>query len=219
MNPVGGRRGPAGRARVTAGLVALLLRRRAAGEMRRLTAGLARALRDRLDAPVDVRDLARALCAEMSRRRGGRPVDLRFERFPDELEVTGLWLEFEDFDLVIVEERAEAVQQLVILGHELWHMRQGHRDHHVTGAAALPALSGGPGTGTATGVGTRIALTVAARDGSHAAEEAQAEDFGVRLAGEFRSWVRGAGTGRGTGKPVGPAGLVGPAGETVRASQ
>lgn len=48
----------------------------------------------------------------MSGRRGGRPVDLRFESFPDEIAVTGLWVEFQDFDLVIVEERAEAMQQL-----------------------------------------------------------------------------------------------------------
>ena len=32
-----------------------------------------------------------------------------------------------DFDLVIVEDRAEDVQQLVILGHELWHLHAGHR--------------------------------------------------------------------------------------------
>ena len=72
-------------------------------------------------------ELCRALCQEMSARRGGRPVELRFERFPDEIEVTGLWVEFQDFDLVIVEERAEEMQQLVILGHELWHLHAGHR--------------------------------------------------------------------------------------------
>jgi hypothetical protein len=134
----------------------------------------------------------------MSRRRDGRPVQLRFERFPDEIEVTGLWMEFHDFDLVIIEERAETVQQLVILGHELWHMREGHRDHHVDGAAAAArTLSENPDW-------QEIALTVAARNGSHEADEAEAEDFGLHLASVFRSWVTGPRT-QGPVDPVGRA--------------
>src|SRR5690348_5577169 len=101
-------------------LTARLRRLRPGSAMRSLAGDLAAAVRARPDAPDDVRELCRALCEEMSATRDGRPVRLRFERFPDEIEVTGLWLEFADFDLVIVEERAEAVQQLVILGHELW---------------------------------------------------------------------------------------------------
>lgn len=123
------------------------LSRRADSEMRGLAVELTRALKKRLDAPVDVRELAEALCQEMSRRREDRPIQLRFERFPDEIEVTGLWMEFHDFDLVIVEERAETVQQLVILGHELWHMMAGHSHshHHYAGAAAAAgALSDDP---------------------------------------------------------------------------
>lgn len=119
---------------------------RSAAEMRKLTAGLSKAVRGKFDAPVGVRELGAALCAEMSARRGGRPVKLRFERFPDGIGVTGLWMEFPDFDLVIVEERAETVQQLVILGHELWHMHAGHCHHHLPGAdAATLALQGEPG--------------------------------------------------------------------------
>ncbi|MFE9764520.1 toxin-antitoxin system, toxin component family protein [Streptomyces sp. NPDC005808] len=169
-------------------------------EMRRLAVELSRVLRKRIDrTPVDVRELAQALCEEMSGRRDGRPVRLRFERFPDEFEVTGLWLEFHDFDLVIIEERAEAVQQLVILGHELWHMRQGHHNHHVGGAAAAArTLSDGTGW-------QEIALTVAARHGSHAADEDEAEDFGLRLASVFRSWVTASGARPGPVDPVGRA--------------
>jgi hypothetical protein len=137
---IAGLRGLVGRVRAT------LLPSRSAAEMRKLTAGLSKAVRGRFDAPVDVRELGAALCAEMSARRGGRPVKLRFERFPDGIGVTGLWMEFPDFDLVIVEERAETVQQLVILGHELWHMHAGHCHHHLPGAdAAALALSGEPG--------------------------------------------------------------------------
>ncbi|MET9898154.1 toxin-antitoxin system, toxin component family protein [Streptomyces sp. NPDC006446] len=167
-------------------------------EMRALAVELGRLLRRRIDTPVDVRELAQALCDEMSRRRGGRPVQLRFERFPDEIEVTGLWMEFQDFDLVIVEERAETVQQLVILGHELWHMREGHRDHHVDGAAAVAraALSDRSDlrdSGARAAFRQEVALTVAARNGSRQADEAQAEAFGLHLASVFRSWLAGPG--------------------------
>ncbi|MFF1656757.1 toxin-antitoxin system, toxin component [Streptomyces sp. NPDC058255] len=227
-------------------LTAALRTPRGDSEMRALAVELSRVLRKRIDIPVDVRELAGALCEEMSRRRGGRPVQLRFERFPDEIEVTGLWMEFHDFDLVIIEERAETVQQLVILGHELWHMKEGHRDHHVDGAAAAARAlsknpdwhgpdSHGPDSHDADSSGRdrrdphshgpdrhdpashgpherspdkrspvweEIALTVAARNGSHEADEAEAEDFGLHLASVFRSWV----TGSRTSGPVDPVG-------------
>ncbi|KOU57255.1 toxin-antitoxin system, toxin component family protein [Streptomyces sp. MMG1533] len=147
--------------------------------MRGLAADLATALRARPRPPAGIRELCAALCEEMSARRGGRPLELRFERFPDEIEVTGLWVEFQDFDLVIVEERAEAVQQLVILGHELWHMHAAHTHHHAAGTAAAHALTDRPGW-------KNVALTVAARDGSREQDEAEADDFGHRLAAVFR---------------------------------
>lgn len=179
--------------------VAALRPRGTRSEMRALAVELGRVLRRRIDTPVDMRELAQALCEEMSRRRGGRPVQLRFERFPDEIEVTGLWMEFSDFDLVVVEERAETVQQLVILGHELWHMKEGHRDHHVDGATAVAraALSDRshrhePGP-RAVPFRPEVARAVAARDGSRQADEARAEAFGLQLASVFRSWVTGPG--------------------------
>ncbi|MCX5557456.1 toxin-antitoxin system, toxin component [Streptomyces sp. NBC_00038] len=191
-------------ARTVRRLVTALRPAGAESEMRGLAVELSRALRKRIDTPVDVRELARALCEEISGRRDGRPVQLRFERFPDEFEVTGLWMEFHDFDLVVIEERAETVQQLVILGHELWHMRQGHRSHrpdtdnHVDGAAAAArALADGTGW-------QEIALTLAARNGSHATAEAEAEDFGLHLASVFRSWVTGPRTDR--REPADPVG-------------
>jgi hypothetical protein len=189
-------------------LAAALRPHRSGSEMRALAVELSRVLRKKVGTPVDVRELAEALCEEMSRRRGGRPVQLRFERFPDEIEVTGLWMEFHDFDLVIVEERAETVQQLVILGHELWHMKEGHRDHHIDGAAAAArALSDRPDWRTPDRHAAHwqeIALTVAARNGSHEADEAEAEDFGLHLASVFRSWVTHPRT-PGPADPVGRA--------------
>lgn len=176
-------------ARERAARVASTLRLRrspAATGMRGLASDLSAALRARPHPPADVRELCHALCAEVSARRGGRPVELRFERFPDEIEVTGLWVEFQDFDLVIVEERAEAMQQLVILGHELWHMHAGHGHHHTAGTAAAHALAGRPGW-------KDIALAVAARDGSRERDEAEADDFGHLLAAAFRPLLSGTG--------------------------
>jgi hypothetical protein len=173
-------------ARGKAARIASALRRARTGPaMRELTGGLSAALRARPRPPAGVREVSRALCEEMAALRGGRPVELRFERFPDEFDVTGLWVEFQDFDLVIVEERAEDVQQLVILGHELWHLHAGHRHHHHgVGTAAAHALAGRPGW-------DRIALTVAARDGSRKDDEAEADAFGHRLAAAFRPYLSG----------------------------
>ncbi|MDG9717102.1 toxin-antitoxin system, toxin component family protein [Streptomyces sp. DH24] len=156
--------------------------------MRDLASDLADAIRSGPRAPAGVRDLCLALCEEMSARRGGRRVELRFERFPDEIEVTGLWVEFQDFDLVIVEERAEALQQLVILGHELWHLHAGHGHHHAVGTAAARALAGAPDWHDR-------ALTVAARNGSRETDEAEADDFGHRLAAALRPFLPGEGGG------------------------
>ncbi|MEU0967028.1 toxin-antitoxin system, toxin component family protein [Streptomyces sp. NPDC005917] len=150
--------------------------------MRVLAADLAAAVRARPQQPAGVHELCWALCEEMTTLRAGRPVELRFERFPDEIEVTGLWVEFHDFDLVIVEERAEALQQLVILGHELWHLHTGRRHQHGVGPEAARALAGQPGW-------RDTALTVAARNGSRKIEEAEADDFGYRLATALRPYV------------------------------
>ncbi|AWW39746.1 toxin-antitoxin system, toxin component family protein [Streptomyces sp. AS58] len=157
--------------------------------MRTLAAELGTALRARPRPPADARELCRALCEAMAARRGGRPVELRFERFPDEIEVTGLWVEFQDFDLVIVEERAEAVQQLVILGHELWHLHAGHGHRQAVGSAAAHALAERPGW-------KGPALAAAARNGSRRREESEAEEFGHRLAAQFRPLLSQGGGGR-----------------------
>lgn len=183
-------------ARTMAARVAAVLRlrrSRSRSGIRELASELSAVLRAGPHPPVDVRELCHALCVEMSARRGGRPVELRFERFPDEIEVTGLWVEFQDFDLVIVEERAEAMQQLVILGHELWHMHAGHGHHHTDGTAAAHALAGTPGW-------KGIALAVAARNGSRERDEAEADDFGHRLAAAFRPLL----SAKDTDAPLGP---------------
>jgi hypothetical protein len=196
-------------ARGRAARIASALRRARTGPaMRELTGGLFAALRARPRRPRGVRDVCRALCEEMSARRGGRPVEVRFERFPDEIEVTGLWVEFQEFDLVIVEERAEAVQQLVILGHELWHLHAGHRHHHHgVGAVAAGMLADRSGWDS-------FALTVAARNGSREDDEAEADDFGHRLAARCRRYLSESDSGYGSG-PTGPGpAAAGPGADT-----
>ncbi|MEU5280186.1 toxin-antitoxin system, toxin component family protein [Streptomyces asoensis] len=172
----------AGALRGAARIGSALRRTRTGPAMRELTGDLSAAVRARPGRPAGVRDVCRVLCEEMSARRGGRPVEVRFERFPDEIEVTGLWVEFHEFDLVIVEERAEDVQQLVILGHELWHLHAGHRHHHGVGAVAAGVLAARSGWDS-------LALTAAARNGSRADDEAEADDFGHRLAARFRRYL------------------------------
>jgi hypothetical protein len=105
----------------------------------------------------------RALCAVMSTLRG-RPVRFRTAVFPPGT-ASGLWLAFDDQDVVVVEERTAPGHQLVILGHELWHMAAGHR--------------GGPVDG----------VPVAARTRFDRWEEAEAERFGLLLASRFRAWT------------------------------
>ncbi|CAL9534428.1 hypothetical protein SUDANB6_04123 [Streptomyces sp. enrichment culture] len=189
-------------------VVAAFRRARTGSAMRALAGDLAAAVHARPRPPAGVRALCRAVCEEMTSRRGGRPVKLRFERFPDEIDVTGLWVEFHDFDLVIVEERAEALQQLVILGHELWHLHAGHGHHHVAGPDTARAPGRAPGwKGGALPAGLAGGTPVAARDGSREADEAEADAFGHRLAAAFRPLV--------TGRPDGPYG-GGPAGPVQR---
>ncbi|MFJ4421667.1 toxin-antitoxin system, toxin component family protein [Streptomyces bobili] len=171
--------------RGTAARIASVLRRARTGPaMRHLAGELTAALRARPRTPAGVREVSQALCEELAALRGGRPVELRFERFPDEIEVTGLCVEFEHFDLVIVEERAEEVQQLVILGHELWHLHAGHDHRGTTGTAAARVLAVRPAW-------RDLALAVAARNGSRAQDEGQAEDFGHRLAATLRPLLYG----------------------------
>ncbi|MFF7971374.1 toxin-antitoxin system, toxin component [Streptomyces sp. NPDC007905] len=156
-------------------------------DMRRLCAELVGGLT--LPAPAPPHELYRALCEAMSRRRG-RPVHFRTAAFPPGT-ASGLWLDMADRDLVVVEERTAPDHQLVILGHELWHMQADHCGHHVDGAGV--------------GVATRLlsddtdqaALEatvhrVAARTRFDQAEERDAEAFGLLLASKCRTRLTGS---------------------------
>jgi hypothetical protein len=135
---------------------------------RRKMARLCEALLAGLNLPAAAgpEETHRALCAVMSGLRG-RPVRFRTAVFPPGT-ASGLWIDFADQDVVVVEERTAPGHQLVILGHELWHMAAGHRSGPVDG------------------------VQVAARTRFDRREEAEAERFGLLLASRLRAWTPAA---------------------------
>ncbi|MEH0574159.1 MULTISPECIES: toxin-antitoxin system, toxin component [Streptomyces] len=157
--------------------------------MRRLSGELVAELT--LSAPAAPAELYTALCDGMSRRRG-RPVHFRMAAFPADT-ASGLWLDMADQDLVVIEERTAPEHQLVILGHELWHMKAGHCSHHVEGAAVAARL-------LADGADLQATVrSVAARTRFDLADEKQAESFGLLLASKCLTWLAGS-TSRGRGQ-------------------
>ncbi|MFF4761493.1 toxin-antitoxin system, toxin component [Streptomyces sp. NPDC001292] len=150
--------------------------------MRRLCAELVGEVT--LPAPARPADLYAALCEAMSRRRG-RPVRFRTAAFPPGT-ASGLWLDMTDQDLVLVEERTAPDHQLVILGHELWHMQAGHHGHHVDGVGVAARLLDD-------GADLQAAVRrAAARSRFDLAEEEAAESFGLLLASKCRTWLAGS---------------------------
>lgn len=152
-------------------------------DMRRLCGELVTSLT--LPVPASPTGLHTALCEAMSRRRG-RPLHFRTAVFPPGT-ASGLWLDMTDRDLVVVEERTAPDHQLVILGHELWHMRAGHRGHHVDGARVAARLLDDD-------IDLRATVrTVAARSHFEQADEQEAESFGLLLASKCRTLLAGSG--------------------------
>ncbi|MFC8343504.1 toxin-antitoxin system, toxin component [Streptomyces sp. NPDC057280] len=129
-------------------------------------------------------ELYTALCAAMSRRRG-RPVHFRTAAFPVGT-ASGLWLDMAEQDLVVVEERTAPDHQLVILGHELWHMQAGHSSHHVEGAAVAARMLSDDADLRA------AVLKVVARSRFDQEDEQEAERFGLLLASKCRTWLAGS---------------------------
>ncbi|WP_029386519.1 hypothetical protein [Streptomyces leeuwenhoekii] len=137
-----------------------------------------------LPAPASPDELYTALCDAMSRRRG-RPVRFRTAAFPAGT-ASGLWLDMADQDLVVIEERTAPDHQLVILGHELWHMKAGHCGHHVEGSAVAARMLHDDADLQA------AVRAVAARSRFELADEKEAERFGLLLASKCRTWLAGS---------------------------
>ncbi len=88
--------------------------------MRRLSAQLVSGLRPFADDTEVVPAMGRALSLVR-----GRPVRLRSAVFPPAT-ASGVWIDRTDHDLIVYEENTSPEHQLVIVGHEAWHMFAGH---------------------------------------------------------------------------------------------
>ncbi|MFI1281848.1 toxin-antitoxin system, toxin component [Streptomyces sp. NPDC020858] len=149
----------------------------------------------RLSAPGGAPELIGALCGAYSRRRGGRKVDFRFASFPPDT-ASGLWLEMDERDLIVVEERTRPEHQLVIACHELWHVDEGTCDSHGPGMAVAARLTGGTGgTGdlaelllSDTGLSTVVRQAAARADREDPAE-IRAETFGLYLGSLLKPYL------------------------------
>jgi hypothetical protein len=134
--------------------------------------------------PADPEALFTALVDSVAAWRG-RPVVVRREVFPPHT-ASGLWLEAETRDVVVVDRRAAVWHQIVIFCHEVWHMNRRDTD------AAGPAPAGVP-------------RPVAARTDFSLADEQEADRFGMLMGGRLRDWLESAAD----AEPDGDADLAG----------
>ncbi|GGW60283.1 hypothetical protein GCM10010503_41960 [Streptomyces lucensis JCM 4490] len=88
--------------------------------MRRLSARLFAAV----VAPDGDEDVVAAVGRAVEQVRG-RPVRLHAVAFPPEI-ASGLWIDRASHDVIAYEENTDLDHQLVIIGHEVWHMFEGH---------------------------------------------------------------------------------------------
>ncbi|SEE37504.1 hypothetical protein SAMN05216532_7979 [Streptomyces sp. 2231.1] len=158
---------------------------RLAKEQKQLMSELISAVAGRVEVPAEPTVLFEALCSAMGERRG-RPTTLSIREFPKDIAhgTTGLWLDLEGQDLVVIEENLTPDHQLVVLGHELWHMHAGHSGHGIGGGAmaarvALTAEIDWP----------EIVRRVAARSHSVQEDEIAAEKFGLLMGSQMRTWL------------------------------
>jgi hypothetical protein len=135
--------------------------------MRRLAGVLLAPLRGPV--PADPEGLFDALVESVGRWRG-REVVVRREVFPPHT-ASGLWLETDTQDIVVIDRRAAVWHQIVIFCHEVWHMHQ--RD---TAGAAPPAAGERP-------------RAAAARTDFSLHDEQQADRFGMLMGTRLRPWL------------------------------
>lgn len=138
--------------------------------MRRLADALIDPIR--VPVPADPEVLFEALVASVSAWRG-RDVVVHRAAFPPHT-ASGLWLERESHDDVVVDERAAVWHQIVILCHEVWHMSR--RRAEAGTPADTAAADGRP-------------RPVAARTDFSLAEEQEADRFGMLMGRRLRTWL------------------------------
>ncbi|MET8243105.1 toxin [Streptomyces sp. NPDC005202] len=135
--------------------------------MRRLADALIGPIR--VPIPADPEVLFAALVDSVSAWRG-REVVVRREVFPPHT-ASGLWLEGETQDVVVVDQRAAVWHQIVIFCHEVWHMNRRDAD-----ASPAPAAAGLP-------------RPVAARTDFSLTDEQEADRFGMLMGRRLRTWL------------------------------
>ncbi|MEH0424707.1 toxin-antitoxin system, toxin component [Streptomyces sp. B21-083] len=155
-----------------------------------------------LEPPDDDEGVLPAIGRALSDVRG-RPVRLRSWAFPPTT-VSGLWIDRDGHDVIAYEENTDPEHQLVIIGHETWHMFQGHCGSHT---APGPAASRALGKDAATALKDLAALVsdaddvalpkaertdavlhIAARtDTASMHDELEAEHFGIRFATDVQA--------------------------------
>ncbi|MFE7815550.1 toxin [Streptomyces sp. NPDC057433] len=174
-------------------------------EMRRLADALIEPIR--VPVPAEPEVLFNALVDSVGAWRG-REVLVHRAAFPPHT-ASGLWLERESHDYVVVDERAAVWHQIVIFCHEVWHMNR--RRLEAEAGARAGAGSGGRPVDTA---GRR---PVAARTDFSLAEEQEADLFGMLMGRRLRIWLDAstdsvfAAEGGDSGEPQDLAGRIGAA--------
>lgn len=123
----------------------------------------------RVPVPAEPEVLFDALVASVAAWRG-RELVVRRETFPPHT-ASGLWLEGDTHDIVVVDRRAAVWHQIVILCHEVWHMSRRQQDP----PPAAPAGS--------------LPRSVAARTDFSLAEEQEADRFGMLMGRRLRTWL------------------------------
>ncbi|MEV7617329.1 toxin-antitoxin system, toxin component [Streptomyces sp. NPDC089799] len=135
----------------------------------------------------DPHDLFRAICAYLT-ESSGREIRLMLAPFPPGT-VSGLWLDFDEHEVVVVEENTLPMHQMVILGHELWHSAE-RRSGRPGGAAERVTATAAGVLGDTWSVGDPV-THLAGRTDYSVAEERRAEKFGRLLAAKFRPLLLG----------------------------
>jgi len=139
-------------------------------EMRRLAGALIEPMR--VPVPAEPEALFDALVDSVTRWRG-REVMVRREVFPPHT-ASGLWLEGDTYDVIVIDKRAAAWHQIVIFCHEVWHMHRRTTEH-------TPQLTAERGP-----------KPVAARTDFSIADEQEADRFGMLMSGRLRPWLESA---------------------------
>ncbi|MFE0099841.1 hypothetical protein [Streptomyces sp. NPDC059009] len=137
-----------------------------------------------LSVPADPTDLFAALCTGMSKRHK-HPFEHRLVNFPANT-VSGLWVATTDRHFMLVEADTPPEHQLVILGHEFWHVEiDAGKTEPLAAHEANALLAPDIDTNTVHNLATRVA----ARSSCGQQEEVACELFGSLLGSRARRWL------------------------------